>query len=186
MKIGIFGGSFNPPHKMHKTIVNELLKKNYLDKVIVLPTGNQYDKKGLIDYQYRLDMLKIMFKNNKDIIVSDYECVGNLKYTYQSLDYFQNIYPNDEIFFICGTDNLSYIDQWRNSNYIMDNYKILVIKRSGDDIDLLINKYNNVTVADIKMKDISSTTIRNNITEDISKYVNKSVLNYIKDNKLYQ
>ncbi len=185
MKIGIFGGSFNPPHKMHKEIVTELLKKKYLDKVIVLPTGNQYNKKGLIDYEYRLDMLKIMFKNNKNVIISDYECKGELKYTYQSLDYFRSVYPDCEIYFICGTDNLSYIDKWRNSEYIINNYKILVIKRRGDDINALTRRYSNIIVANIKMKDISSTNIRNNILKDLSKEIDKNVYNYIKKNNLY-
>lgn len=184
MKIGIFGGSFNPPHKMHKQIVNDLLKKKYLDKVIVLPTGNQYNKKGLIDYKYRLDMLNIMFKNTKDVIVSDYECVGELKYTYQSLDYFQSIYPNDEIYFICGTDNLSYIEDWRESEYIINNYKILVVKRKGDDINNLKDKYRNVLVADIKMQDISSTDIRNDIL-NVDNKLDKNVYKYILKYSLY-
>lgn len=185
MKIGIFGGSFNPPHKMHKKIVTDLIKKGYLDKVVVLPVGNQYDKKGLIDYKYRLDMLNIVFKKNKDIIISDYECVGERKYTYQSLDYFHNIYPNDEIYFICGTDNLSYIDEWKNSKHIIDNYKILVIKRKGDDINLLVNKYKNIMVADIKMNNISSTDIRNNILNNINNKIDTGVYKYIISNNLY-
>ena len=46
MKIGIFGGSFNPPHNMHKNIALDLIKNKYLDKVIYVPTGNKYNKKG--------------------------------------------------------------------------------------------------------------------------------------------
>ena len=47
MRIGIFGGSFNPPHMMHKNIALELLKMDYLDKVIYVPTGGLYNKVGL-------------------------------------------------------------------------------------------------------------------------------------------
>ena len=49
MKIGIFGGCFNPPHKMHFKIAEELIMKKYLDKVIFVPTGNFYKKKNLIE-----------------------------------------------------------------------------------------------------------------------------------------
>ena len=45
MRIGIFGGSFNPPHKKHKNIAIELIQKNYIDKIIYVPTGNKYNKK---------------------------------------------------------------------------------------------------------------------------------------------
>ena len=45
MKIGIFGGSFNPPHNMHKNISIELLEKGYLDKIFYVPTGDSYNKK---------------------------------------------------------------------------------------------------------------------------------------------
>ena len=44
MKIGIFGGSFNPPHNMHKNIALELIEHGYLDKVIYVPTGDSYEK----------------------------------------------------------------------------------------------------------------------------------------------
>ena len=58
MKIGIFGGSFNPPHNMHLGIALELIKDKYLDKVIYVPTGDNYNKIGLISFKDRLNMLK--------------------------------------------------------------------------------------------------------------------------------
>ena len=58
MKIGVYVGSFNPPHKGHIKIVNHLIN-NYLDKVIIIPTGNYWDKFDLIDIQDRINMLKI-------------------------------------------------------------------------------------------------------------------------------
>ena len=60
MKIGIFGGTFNPPHNMHKNIAVNLIKNNYLDKVIFVPTGNRYNKKDIIDFKDRYNMVKLM------------------------------------------------------------------------------------------------------------------------------
>ena len=57
MKIGIFGGSFNPPHKIHQKIANYLVKNNYLDKVIFVPTGSNYEKPYLASEQDRYNML---------------------------------------------------------------------------------------------------------------------------------
>ena len=64
MKIGIFGGAFNPPHKMHKEIAINLLEKGYVDKIIYVPTGNNYNKSGLLDGKQRIEMLEIMFERS--------------------------------------------------------------------------------------------------------------------------
>lgn len=95
MKIGIFGGCFNPPHNMHKKIALDLINNNYLDKVIYVPTGNRYNKKDLIDVKYRIEMLKLMCMDNNNLEGSDFELKNNLVYTYQTLDYFKMEYPDD-------------------------------------------------------------------------------------------
>ena len=97
MRIGIFGGSFNPPHKMHKNIALNLIKNNYLDKAIYVPTGNKYNKNNLIDSTHRYNMIKLMISDVNNLEVSDYELKNTLTYTYQTLNYFKEKYPNDEI-----------------------------------------------------------------------------------------
>ena len=143
MRIGVFGGSFNPPHKMHESIASQLIKKGLLDKVIFVPTSNFYPKAGLINDEERLEMLKLMIKDKKEYIVSDYE-FGKLTYTYQTLEYFKNEYPNDQIYFICGSDNLEQLDTWREYQKILGDYKLIVIPRKHD-MDSLLNKYEEYT-----------------------------------------
>ena len=132
MKIGIFGGSFNPPHTMHKSISLDLINNKYIDKIIYVPTGNKYNKKNLIDSTHRYNMLKLLTNNNPNLEVSNYELQTNLTYTYQTLNYFKDKYKNDEIYFICGSDNLKQIEIWKNYKYILSNFKILVITRNND------------------------------------------------------
>lgn len=191
MRIGIFGGSFNPPHKMHKNIAIFLLQNNYIDKVIYVPTGNKYNKKDLIEAKYRLKMLEIMTRNDNRMNTSNYEIKNTLTYTYQTLDYFKSIYPNDEIYFICGSDNLKEITTWKNYKYILNNYKLLVIKRNNDNLDEIIKNLDNkgIVIIKINSNDTSSSTIRKdlksgkdnpNIDEDILKYIKKEKL-YISD-----
>ena len=65
MKIGIFGGSFNPPHKMHVNMAQQLINKHYVDKIIYVPTGSKYKyKNNLISDEYRYKMLDIICKKN--------------------------------------------------------------------------------------------------------------------------
>lgn len=193
MKIGIFGGSFNPPHKMHVHIAKELINKHYVDKVIFVPTGSKYKyKNNLLPDKYRFDMLQLIVNKDVNLSVSDFELKDNVVYTYQTLNYFKNKNECAEIYFICGADNLSYIDKWMNGEDILRNYKILVVERNGEKIENLLAKYKdyerNIIVANIKQKDISSTKIREKLKQ------NKSVINlldddvytYIIENNLYK
>lgn len=156
MKIGIFGGSFNPPHKMHLNIGLELINKGYVDKVIYVPTGNRYNKKDLVDAKYRLEMLKLMISNYNNLSVSDYEIKKALTYTYQTLDYFKSIKQNDEIYFICGLDNLKEIKAWKCYEYILSVYKLLVINRNNEDANLVIDSLNsnNICITLVKEQDV--------------------------------
>lgn len=189
MKIGIFGGSFNPPHKMHKKIGTKLIHQGILDKVIYAPTGNCYQKKDLIDAKYRYDMVKWMIEGNDRLEVSDYEIKNTLTYTYQTLNYFKSCYPNDEIYFICGMDNLSYFKTWKNYEYILDHFKIIVIKRNEDNLGELEKQicFKNIMISNIKEENISSTQIRKQIKDGMmNDSLDLRVKEYILKNKLYR
>ncbi len=192
MKIGIFGGSFNPPHKMHKNIALKLLDNNILDRVIFVPTGEKYNKDTLIESSHRYNMLKLMCRDDNRLDVSDFELKNMLVSSYQSLDHFRGIYKQDEIFFILGTDNLYSFYTWKNYEYMLQNYKFIVIRRKGFIAEEIIKKYQkyrkNILITDISMNDISSTYIRNLISSKldiIDDYVDDVVYKYIIQNKLY-
>jgi len=189
MRIGIFGGCFNPPHKMHKDISLDLINNKYIDKIIYVPTGNKYNKKNLIDSTHRYNMLKLLTNNNPNLEVSNYELQTNLTYTYQTLNYFKDKYKNDEIYFICGSDNLKQIETWKNYNYILNNFKILVITRNNDNINNFKSK--NIIITNIKQNNISSTNIRNKLNTNYNKkellsIIDEEILEYIEKNNLYK
>lgn len=195
MKVGIFGGSFNPPHLMHKRIAKELIKKGYVDKVILVPTGIKYEyKNNLVANEARYTMLILMCENENGMMVSRYEFQEKPVYTYETLDYFKRMYPEDDIYFICGTDNLSYMYKWKKGDYILANYKLLIIKRKTDDIEPLLEKYRqyrqNIIVTKVKEKTVSSTKIRTYLKQNNSLkaklYIDRKVYNYIKENHLYE
>lgn len=191
MKIGIFGGSFNPPHNMHKNIALKLINKRYLDKVIFVPTGDKYNKDGLLNQKDRYNMVKLMIEGCDNLEVSDYE-FNKLTYTYETLDYFKNIYKDDDIYFICGSDNLKQITLWRKYDYILRNYKMIVIRRNNDDIDKIINNlliyYKNIICITDIQNSLSSTLIRENLNKNNDTYLlqnmDANVLKYIKNNSI--
>ena len=110
------------------------------------------------------------------------------------MKYYKKLYKNDEIYFICGTDNLSYIDKWKRGDYILENYPLLIIKRNTDEISPLLEKYkkyqDNIIVTNIHPVDLSSTDIRKLIKEDnkqeLEKVLTKEVLDYIEEHNLYK
>lgn len=193
MKIGVFGGSFNPCHVMHKEIVLELLERQILDRIIILPTGNFYKKKNLLKGEERQKMLELMFEGNNRVIISDYEFKNNLISTYRSLDYFQNLYKGDTLYFILGSDNLLYFDQWKRYEYILSNYHLLVIERKNINVEEALVKLKNhqehIHFVDMHVSAVNSTEIRGYLWEEAyeraQSLVDEKVLTYIKEKKLY-
>lgn len=193
MKIGIFGGSFNPPHKMHLNIVEELLNEKVLDKVIIVPTGLHYSyKNNLASNEHRYNMLKLMTKHNDKIEISDFEFKDEEIHSYDTLEYYKDIYKNDTIYFVCGLDNISYVDKWYKGEYLLNNYKFLVITRDTNNLDEILLKYekykDNIIVTNIKSNNISSSYIRDELKEknyNLNDYLDQKVIDYIKENNLY-
>ena len=191
MKIGIFGGSFNPPHNMHKDIVLELLKQDYLDKIICIPTGDNYAKSCLLPIKDRIEMLKLMFKGNEKVNISAIELDGSL-YTWDTMNFYQKKYPYDELFFICGMDNLAELSTWHRYEDILKKFKLVVIKRDTDEddaeaaLELYENYKDRIEVANVKARKISSTFVRNEIlkegvTEELKDSLDLEVIEYIKN-----
>ena len=110
----------------------------------------------------------------------------------QELIDFKEKYPTDDIYFVCGADNLSYIDKWKNGEEILNNYKILVMKRKGEDNNELLEKFkeykHNIVVADIEQRDISSTDVREKLknNDNVLDLLDTDVYEYIRKNKLYE
>ena len=181
MKLGVYMGSFNPPHKGHIKVVNYLLDKNIVDKVLIVPTINYWDKNNLIDINDRINMLKFYESDN---IIVDKEN-NNYCYTIDLVYVLKEKYPNDELYLIIGADNIIEFHKWKNYQELLDN-KIIVMSRNNIDVLPYVEKLgkdNFIIINDFPYIDISSTKLRNNLD---SKYLDKKVLSYIKKNNLYE
>lgn len=187
MRVGIYVGSFDPVHKGHKMIVDYLLNNDYVDKVLVIPTGAYWDKTGIIPVNYRIDMWNY-YKSDSIIIDNRY---NDLEYTYMILNKLERE-CDDELYLIIGADNVISFDKWKNYKEILNN-KILVIPREGIDIEKYLDKYDNknnfILVDGFKEMDISSTNIRDLLKrkryDEVEEYLDKEIIEYIKKNNLY-
>ena len=195
--IAIFGGSFNPPINSHLILAKKILEKNSnIEKIIYVPVSTKYRKEGLEDDKNRVNMLKIMCMKEPKLEVSTVEIDSKKQlYTIETLDYFKKLYKEHSIYFIMGTDNLKELEAWHTPEKILKNYKIIVLEREEDSLETIIessnflknNKKSIIKIDGIDKIDLSSTMIREKIKkgEDIKEFINKDVLKYIKENKLY-
>ena len=187
MKIGVYVGIFNPPHKDHINLVKTLIKEKYLDKVEIVATQGYGNKINITYLEQRIAMLELL--QTKNIIIN--KEFNKLTYTYEIMRAFKKKYIYDQIYLIIGADNIIDFSKWHNFPELL-TYPILVINRNKIDINSYINNISfkhNIKIVSYKGKDISSTQIRemfkNNQLTNINDFLDKLVVKYILENKLY-
>ncbi|MGL5520175.1 MAG: nicotinate-nucleotide adenylyltransferase [Metamycoplasmataceae bacterium] len=181
MKIGLFGGSFNPITKAHLEIAEETIKELNLDFLYFIPANINVNKKKikLVDGNQRIKMIELVLKDKMK--VSDFELKRKgISYTYKTIEYFKNKFPLAELFFIIGNDNLKNLNDWKNIDYISENCKIVVCKRGEWKKHINFKKYNCLLIEKGFDPISSSSFIRGNFN-----FVDKKVRKYIFDNFLY-
>ncbi|MCI8965466.1 MAG: nicotinate (nicotinamide) nucleotide adenylyltransferase [Clostridia bacterium] len=196
-QIVVFGGCFNPPLNSHFSLAEQLASEHkQIEKIVFVPVNEKYNKDNLIKNEHRYNMLKLVCDKNEKFDVSKIE-MDSIRplYTIETLEIFKEMYPKHEIAFTIGSDNLKELHTWKESDKLMKDFKIYVLKRDKDNIENIINGNN-------KLKENKDTFIetRNNITTSLSSsYIreriknNKSIryllpeeiINYIEKNKLY-
>mgnify|MGYP002772478659 FL=1 len=197
-KLGFFGGSFNPPTYAHINIAKMSIEKFNLDAVYFVPVGNLYNKPSLIDEKYRYKMLQLVCGDKikaENIELNRKETLDTL----QAFNLIEEKYKNDEteIFYIMGADNFEKLPNWKDSKKLVEDYKYIIFKRDGSNLEQCIEKNQilkknrqNFKFLDLQQyADISSGIIRELIKkEDYEKckeYTDAAIVQYIKENKLY-
>jgi nicotinate-nucleotide adenylyltransferase len=178
MRIGLFLGSFNPPHIGHVNIVREVLNRKLVDTVWVIPAYQNPNKN--IDtsenFSHRYNMCKSMFEELPHIYVNIIESVIKPKYTYDLLTHLKNVYPEADFRWIVTDETLEEIidGQWYNSDELLEENKFIIIEGTGkyklccsdEYLNLTQNSKNKLLYLSIKV-DMSSTQIRKMVEDDI-------------------
>ncbi len=131
MKIGILGGTFDPPHFGHLRIAEEVREFLNLKKVIFVPAGYPPHKKEgtYSSFSHRFEMVKLAIKDNPFFEVSDIEKDENPSYTLKTLQKLQKLLPSCQLFFILGIDAFSSIDSWWHWEKLFKYAKFVVVRR---------------------------------------------------------
>ncbi len=198
MRIGIYGGTFDPVHRGHTAMLENAVRAAELDRVIVLPDRIPPHKAAdkLVRGEDRLNMCRLAFEGFDNVTVSDWEIRQQGKsYSVLTLRHFHEVYPDDRLYFIMGSDMLLSFHKWYLYEEILSLAAIAAVSRCDDDsprleayADSLRAKGAEIIISKAEPFEVSSTDIRQRLTAggDCTDVMDKKVLEYIKTHKLYK
>ena len=194
IKIGLFGGSFDPIHYGHLKLANWVRNKLSLNQIIFIPAAIPPHKQNLklTDSKHRYRMIQIAIENYSEFTVSAVELEREgISYTIETIFYFQEkfLLSKDALFLIIGADSLLDFPNWKEPDKIIENCQLIVLQRPGINLDRAKPKYKRkATILQSPLIDVSATDIRRRIKEggSIDKFVLPGVAQYIYEHGLYK
>ena len=197
VRVGIYGGTFNPPHLGHIRAAKHGLSLG-LDKLLVIPSCIAPHKvlpENSATPQQRLEMLKLGLAGEEAIEISDLELQrGGSSYTYITVEQVRERYPEAELVLFMGTDMFLSFHTWKNPDKILDNASLGVFYRGQPDEKEAITKQKafleskgaKVYLVENPVTEISSTQLRRMLTfRCAEEFLHPAVVAYIRENRLY-
>ncbi|MCQ2545967.1 MAG: nicotinate-nucleotide adenylyltransferase [Clostridia bacterium] len=200
MKIGIFGGTFDPVHNGHIGLAEDCVEQAGLDEVIMIPAYIQPFKQDrhTASGEDRFQMLALVASQNDRITVSRNELDNEgVSYTYLTMRRIQEMNPEARLYFICGTDSFLKVDTWMNAEELLEKYSFIVgCDRPGyrhDELEEAISRIRDhfgteIIVVHNRQFDVSSTEVRDRIAagKSVEGLIPEAVERYIKEHGLYR
>lgn len=190
-KVGIFGGSFDPPHVTHVLTLASVGMKTDLDRIIVLPTPSHHFKEYDRAFRHRSEMVSRAFEPLAHVSVKDWERkLDPPHYTAETLRWVQDRHPNWSLHFIIGGDLVEEVPQWEQSEELTDLARIIVIPRQGYPIVDPPDELGDFKLIElgVDLPEASSTKVRRLLERgaDASRLLPDRVNDYIREQGLYQ
>lgn len=185
-KVGILGGTFNPPHLGHLLIAEQVAEQLGLDKVMFMPNANppHVDAKSAIPAYHRAKMVQAAIAGNSSFELEPIEVQrGGRSYTFNTMLQLRLEHPDYDYYFIIGADEVNYLPTWYRIDDLLRLVTFVGVNRPGQKIETNY-PVEFLTVSDL---DISSTDIRRRLRhgQSIRYLVPDLVAAYIFENGLY-
>ncbi|QWB95214.1 nicotinate (nicotinamide) nucleotide adenylyltransferase [Mycoplasmatota bacterium] len=183
----VYGGSFNPPTKAHRKIIELLSNLNDTEKVILIPVGDDYQKPYLAPFKDRLEMLEQVICEFPHVIISTIEQDDKYHGTLNSLKSLEKNYK--PLSFVIGSDQIDELPQWINSKKLLKAYTFVIIQRDRKlSIEDIEKKFSHIP-HHFKWipfnQEVSATTARKNIDKR-KKILDPKIIKYIEEHQLYK
>lgn len=198
-RIGIMGGTFNPPHMGHLMLAEWAREAAKLDEVVFMPAGFPYMKEddGILSGDKRLRMTQLATQGYAAFSVSDFE-VSRDGYTYtcETMEQLHKAHPTDHYYFIIGADCLFTMEKWKDPERIFASCTVLAASRNGSPMEKLGKKRQElekryqaeILLVQFPSIEISSTMIRERarLGRSLKYLVPDPLIEYITENGLYK
>ena len=193
MRIGILGGTFDPPHVGHLLLASDAREALDLDRLVFIPASTQpfkADSPPIASPQDRLEMVRLAVADDAFYVVDDTEINRKgLSYTVDTLDHLANRNPGAQLFLLLGEDTLAGFEKWKNPDRILEIASIAVMQRGGSPGSSSARSHRSaVTTVSTRRVDVSSTEIRERLRagKSIKGFVPESVERFIDARGLYR
>ncbi|QKT05424.1 nicotinate-nucleotide adenylyltransferase [Mycoplasma sp. OR1901] len=188
MKIGIYGGSFDPIHKGHIQIAKDAIKELNLDKLLIVPTyQSPFKNKSGVKTEDKINMINLVLEDKMELCLFEAKR-NNISYTIDTVKYLKNKYKDDELYLIIGSDNLPKLNKWKDIDTIAQLTTIVAARRDKNINKLNLKRYKGILLNN-KLYDYSSSDFKKGYStienDKISSYLDEKVMNYIQQKGLY-
>ncbi|MCE5300625.1 MAG: nicotinate-nucleotide adenylyltransferase [Spirochaetia bacterium] len=193
--IGLFGGTFSPPHLGHLSLAKDALSEFNLDRIFFIPAyiPPHKEPRNVMDAEHRMEMVKLLIEGEPGLILSDFEINRkSVSYTIDTVRHFKSGMPQAKFHFLIGSDAFFHMETWKNYNELINLIDFIVFPRAGFTKEMIAKKYsgaaNVVFWAHTGLIRISSTDIRFRLRsgEDCSAELGSRVSGYINEKGLYR
>ena len=163
MRIGLFGGTFDPPHVGHLIIAETVRSDFPLDQVLFIPAGISPHKvdKDLSSAETRLEMVRSAIEHHAGFDLSDVEIKNKkVSYTVDTVMRFRKAetWKDDELYLLVGSDSFLELNTWKDPGLILEQVHMLVVSRPGFDIHHIEKRFQSkMTIINGPLIDISSS-----------------------------
>lgn len=203
-RLGVLGGTFDPPHLGHSELASEILRLGLCDEIMFIPTGLPPHKNHeyITAAQQRQDMLKLVMQSNPGFSYSDIELSrsDSKSYTFDTMQMLRNIFPDQQLYFIMGMDCLINLHNWHRATELVRLCNFIVYPRPGlraPFYNELLGRFGDksscklldsiVEADELPLWDISSSDLRQarRAGGDLGAYLLPEVWNYVQEKRLY-
>ena len=197
MRIGIYGGSFNPVHNGHIHLALTAVSELGLDRLFLVPSKISPHRSSdeYVSEEDRLEMLRLACRVSDKLEVCGYELRSErVSYTIFTVEEFRRRFPDAELFLLVGSDMLMIFETWKRFEDILRECTLAVVSRCEGDMPELEKKarelrgFGNIVICRAEPVVVSSSDIRKKIAkkQKYSCYLDENVVQYIRMKKLYK